>query len=58
MTGTTTHMTGTVRSADGTTLTYQRLGEGPAVVVCHGALVVAEDWLAFARALAATQTVW
>lgn len=49
---------GTVRSADGTQIAYRRLGDGPPVVVCHGAFAAAEDWMPFATALASTRSVY
>lgn len=49
---------GTVRSSDGTTIAYQRLGQGPPLVVCHGAFAAAEDWMPFATELGATRTVY
>ena len=49
---------GTVVSADGTAIGYSRFGEGDPVVVCHGALTVADDWAAFARELGATNSVY
>lgn len=44
--------TRTVTSADGTTIAYQALGEGPAVVLVGGATNRKEDWLELAQALA------
>ena len=49
---------GTVTSADGTAIGYTRLGSGPAVVVTHGSFDSQQGWLAFARLLAATHTVY
>ena len=51
--------TGTRRaeSRDGTTIGYQTLGEGPAVIVIPGVMSMAADYAAFARALAETFTV-
>lgn len=48
---------GTVHSADGTSLSYARMGEGPPLVICHGSFAVAEDWMPFAQQMAATRTV-
>jgi pimeloyl-ACP methyl ester carboxylesterase len=42
---------GSVRSADGTTVGYRRWGDGPAVIVIPGALSLASDFDGFARAL-------
>jgi pimeloyl-ACP methyl ester carboxylesterase len=46
-----------VTSADGTSISYQSVGEGPAVVVIPGALSTADDYTAFADALAERFTV-
>lgn len=43
---------GAVRSADGTSIGYVRIGSGPAVVIVHGSLATGEQWLPAARALA------
>ena len=42
----------TTRSADGTTIAFERTGEGPAVVIVGGAFSVAADGRALAEALA------
>lgn len=42
----------TTRSADGTTIAFERTGEGPAVVIVGGAFSVAADGRAIAEALA------
>jgi pimeloyl-ACP methyl ester carboxylesterase len=42
---------GSVRSADGTTIGYRSCGDGPGIIVVHGALSVADDYEGFARAL-------
>ncbi|WP_277963533.1 alpha/beta fold hydrolase [Pseudomonas sp. RIT-To-2] len=49
---------GSVISRDGTSIGYQRWGQGPALVVCHGAFTQASDWATFARQLAASHTVY
>jgi pimeloyl-ACP methyl ester carboxylesterase len=41
-----------VRSADGTSIGYRRIGSGPTIVVVHGALTTGEQWLQLADALA------
>ncbi|MGI4734204.1 MAG: alpha/beta fold hydrolase [Janthinobacterium lividum] len=51
-------MIGTVTSKDGTAIGYTRLGSGPAIVVTHGSFDSQQGWLAFARLLAATHTVY
>jgi pimeloyl-ACP methyl ester carboxylesterase len=45
---------GSVRSADGTTIGYRSWGDGPAVIVIPGALSLASDFDGFARALGAS----
>ncbi len=50
-TTTTRNTTSTVRSSDGTTISYLSVGSGPAVIVVPGALSLASDYTAFARAL-------
>jgi pimeloyl-ACP methyl ester carboxylesterase len=49
--------THTVRSKDGTTISYLSLGGGPSVLVIPGVLSMASDYAAFARALAEHFTV-
>ncbi|MFV3077701.1 alpha/beta fold hydrolase [Niveispirillum fermenti] len=49
---------GTVTSTDGTVLSYQRLGHGAPLVVCHGSFATAQDWLPFAERMARTRTVF
>lgn len=49
---------GSVISRDGTSIGYQCWGEGPALVVCHGAFSLARDWTAFARLLGETHSVY
>jgi len=46
-----------VQSSDGTLLDGVEMGDGPPLVVCHGAFTVARDWLPFAEALAETRRV-
>src|SRR5258707_8540331 len=48
-----TTTTNTVRSSDGTTITYLTVGRGPAVIVIPGVLSLASSYSAFAQALAA-----
>ena len=47
----------TVRSRDGTTISYRTVGEGPAVIVIPGAMSTADDYAAFADALGEHFTV-
>ena len=49
--------THTVRSSDGTTISYLSIGGGPSVLVLPGVLSMAADYAAFARALAEHFTV-
>ena len=49
--------THTVRSKDGTTISYLSLGTGPAVLVVPGVLSMASDYAAFTGALAEQFTV-
>lgn len=46
-----------IRSPDGTMLVSLRLGSGAPLVICHGSFSTAEDWLPFAREMAATHSV-
>jgi pimeloyl-ACP methyl ester carboxylesterase len=50
--------TGSVTSADGTTIGYQRVGRGPAVVVLHGSNESAASHTQLAQALASRFTVY
>ena len=56
-TNTTIDTTATVRSKDGATISYLSMGCGSAVLVIPGALSVAANYVAFARALAEHFTV-
>src|SRR5260370_34895367 len=47
----------TVRSSDGTTISYLSVGSGPAVIVVPGALSLASGYTAFARQLSEHFTV-
>ncbi len=48
----------TVQSADGTTISYQRVGEGPPVVCLHGTGVTSEIWQGIIRELREQATVF
>lgn len=48
---------GTVVSADGTRIAYQRIGDGPPVIVLPGAMNLGESWREVAEALADEYTV-
>jgi pimeloyl-ACP methyl ester carboxylesterase len=52
------YSTGTVVSADGTTIGYRRLGAGPGVILVHGAMQAAQNFMALAAALADGFTVY
>ena len=50
--------TGTVTSRDGTTIGYRRVGDGPGLVVLHGAMESSSSHLQLAEALADRFTVY
>jgi len=52
-----TYATGTAMSADGTTIGYQRFGEGPGVVLLHGGVNSARHMMKLGRGLADAFTV-
>jgi len=54
---TTPYSTQMLTSSDGATVSYLTIGNGPAVIVIHGALSRASSYLEFARALAEHFTV-
>src|ERR1700738_3715419 len=54
----TTLTTGSVTSRDGTTIGYRQLGQGPGVVVLHGAMESGTSHLQLARQLASSFTVY
>ncbi|MFC4116361.1 alpha/beta fold hydrolase [Nonomuraea zeae] len=49
---------GTVVSADGTTIGYRRLGDGPGLVLVSGGYLAAEHYMELAQALSGTFTVY
>ncbi len=49
---------GSVTSRDGTTIGFRRLGDGPAVLLLHGAVESAQSHMQLAEALAASYTVY
>jgi pimeloyl-ACP methyl ester carboxylesterase len=51
-------LTGSVRSRDGTTIGYRRVGEGPGLVVLHGAMESSRSHIQLAEALADSFTVY
>jgi pimeloyl-ACP methyl ester carboxylesterase len=52
------YATGSVTSADGTTIGYRRYGHGPGLVLVHGAMQGAQSFAKLALALADTFTVY
>lgn len=50
--------TGTVTSADGTTIGWRQLGSGPGIVVLHGSMSTGYNHLQLAEALADARTVY
>jgi alpha-beta hydrolase superfamily lysophospholipase len=48
---------GTVTSRDGTSIAFRRLGRGPGVVLVHGAMQAAQNFMRLASALAGSFTV-
>jgi pimeloyl-ACP methyl ester carboxylesterase len=50
--------TGTVISADGTVIGYRQVGQGPSVILLHGAMLAAQDMMKLAGALSADFTVY
>lgn len=47
-----------VRSADGLALGFARIGVGPPLIIVHGGLTIAEDWLPVAEELRNEYTVY
>jgi len=52
------YFTGSVIAKDGTTIGYRQLGDGPGVVVLHGAMESGQSHMQLAEALANTYTVY
>jgi pimeloyl-ACP methyl ester carboxylesterase len=52
------HTTGTVTSADGTTIGYRQLGSGPGLILLSGGYLAAQHYTQLAEALADTFTVY
>ena len=52
------YTTGTVTSADGTTIGYRQLGTGPALILIHGSMQAAQHLMRLAHALADKFTVY
>jgi pimeloyl-ACP methyl ester carboxylesterase len=51
------YATASVRSADGTTIGYRTLGHGPGLVLVHGGMMAAQNFMSLARGLADAFTV-
>lgn len=49
---------GSVHSADGTRISYRRLGNGPALLFVHGSLSTHTDWMRVAKLLAPRYTCY
>src|SRR3954452_12134546 len=52
------YTTGTVISADGTTIGYRQLGRGPGLVLVHGAMQASQNFMKLARELADAFTIY
>ncbi len=52
------HSTGTLTSRDGTVISYRQLGNGPGVVLLHGAGQSSQNFLTLARAMADQFTLY
>jgi pimeloyl-ACP methyl ester carboxylesterase len=52
------HVEGAVVSKDGTTIGYRQLGQGPGLIVVHGAMESAQSHMQLAEALADSYTVY
>ena len=52
------YLKGSVVSKDGTIISYRQLGDGPGIVVLHGAMESAQSHMQLAEALAANFTVY
>ena len=53
-----TYTTGVVTSADGTTIGYRRLGDGPGLLLVSGGYLAAQHYMELAAALSGTFTVY
>jgi pimeloyl-ACP methyl ester carboxylesterase len=52
------YITGAVVSKDGTTIGYRQLGQGPGLIVVHGAMESAQSHMQLAEALADSYTIY
>jgi pimeloyl-ACP methyl ester carboxylesterase len=57
-TGPTPYTTSSVRSKDGTTIGYRQLGQGPGLIMLHGAMESAQSHMQLAEALADAFTIY
>jgi pimeloyl-ACP methyl ester carboxylesterase len=53
-----TYTTGSVTSADGTTIGYRQLGRGPGVILIHGGMQASQNFMKLATALQETFTIY
>jgi pimeloyl-ACP methyl ester carboxylesterase len=52
------YTTGSILSADGTSISYRQLGRGPGIVLVHGSLMAAQNFMKLAGALSDSFTVY
>jgi pimeloyl-ACP methyl ester carboxylesterase len=52
------YTTGSVKSKDGTTIGYRQLGQGPGLLLLHGGMMAAQNFMKLAAALADDYTVY
>jgi pimeloyl-ACP methyl ester carboxylesterase len=58
MTQTLPYTSGTVTSKDGTVISYRRLGQGPGLILVHGGMQAAQNFMRLATALSDAFTVY
>jgi pimeloyl-ACP methyl ester carboxylesterase len=52
------YTTGSVVSKDGTTISYRQLGQGPGLIIVHGGMQAAQNFMQLANALASQYTLY
>ena len=52
------HATGSVISADGTTIGYRQLGQGPGIILVHGSMMASQNLMKLGAALSGNFTVY
>ncbi|HEY4197509.1 MAG TPA: alpha/beta hydrolase [Mucilaginibacter sp.] len=52
------YTTGSVVSKDGTTISYRQLGQGPGLIIVHGGMQAAQNFMKLANALASQYTLY